>query len=119
MKTKTLIKLFIGLIFICSLISSCITYVVLNNQYKNKYRSDETLKKEFDSLMIVIDIKSREAKEIRYAYDSVVYVSANQSKEIDSLIKNKNVQKSKNEKKYRNIANLTDDKQDSILSSKL
>lgn len=119
MKTGTLIKLFLGLSVVLCLISAGITFAIVSSVYNAKYSTDEELRKEFDSLMIVLSIKDKEVKQIRYAYDSIIFVSANQSREIDSLIKAKEIQKNKNEKKYRNIANLPDDKLNSILSGKL
>ena len=119
MKTNTLIKLFVGLIVVCSLISAGITFAIVDNHYKLKYRSDDALRKEFDSLMIVIAVKNSEVNEVRYAFDSVVSVSASQGRELDSLLKNKEVQKAENEKKYHSVGSMSDDKLNHILSGKL
>lgn len=119
MDVKKLIKLFGVLIVICSLISAGITYAIVNDNYKAKNRSEEGLKKEFDSLMVVIAVKNREVNEIRRNFDSVVYVLYNQGREIDSLIRNKEVQKAENEKRYHSIYSMSDGKLNRILSSKL
>lgn len=119
MKINTLIKLFAGITVVLSLLVAGITFAIVNKHYKLKYRSDEALRKEFDSLMIVVAIRSNEVKQIRLAFDSVSAVSANQGKEIDSLIKNKELQKAENEKKYHSIGSIPDDKLNRILSGKL
>ena len=119
MKLNMQMKIMAGFILLCSIMSAGITFVITNHHYAIKYGSETTLRKDFDSLMLIVAFKKGELKGVRCAFDSVVSISKRQSEVLDSLLINKEFKKAQNEKKYRSIGSMSDDTLNSILSNKL
>lgn len=114
MKTenKIAISVVLGVLCLCF-----VTYFSTMLFYENKYKESSELQKRFDSISVVLSIRSNELNQMNDVYDSVKNVSLNQKSVLDSLLatrKNK-----RNEKKNKPISDIPDDEVNSILSDRL
>lgn len=114
MKTeyKIAISVVLGVLCLCF-----VTYFGTMWFYENKYKEAGELQKKFDSISVVLSIRTNELNQMNEVYDSVKSVSLTQKSVLDSLLatrKNK-----RNEKRIKPINDIPDDEINSILSDRL